>query len=173
MAAKAKPRVCLGQILGAHGLAGEVQLRTFTDQPEDIAGYGPLLDESGTRSFEIVDLRPAKRGPVVRLKGVDDREAAEALKGARLYVERDRLPEPDHEEWYYADLIGLAAEDAQGTRLGSVVAVQNFGAGDLLEIKPTAGGPTLLVPFRRATVPEIDLDRGRLVVDPPEGLFEP
>ena len=166
-------RVCLGQILGAHGLAGEVQLRTFTDQPEDVAGYGPLQDESGTRSFEILDLRPAKKGPVVRLKGVDDREAAEALKGVELYVERDRLPEPDKEEWYYADLIGLAAEDGQGTLLGSVVAVQNFGAGDLLEIKPAAGGPTLLVPFRRATVPEIDLDRGRLVVEPPDGLFEP
>jgi len=173
MAAEAKPRVCLGQILGAHGLAGEVQLRTFTGNPDDIASYGPLLDESGARSFEILKLRPAKKGPVVRIKGVDDREAAEALKGVELYVERERLPEPDAQEWYYADLIGLAVEDAEGKRLGTVIAVQNFGAEDLLEIKPGSGGPTLLMPFRRSTVPEVDLDGGRLVIAPPEGLLEP
>jgi len=173
MAPDGKPRVCLGQILGAHGLAGEVQLRTFTDNPQDIASYGPLQDESGARSFEILKLRPAKKGPVARLKGVDDREAAEALKGVELYVERDRLPEPDAEEWYHADLIGLAVEDAKGKRLGRVIAVQNFGSEDLLEIKPETGGKTLLVPFRQATVPEVDLDRGRLVIAPPEGLLEP
>ena len=173
MAATAKPRVCLGQILGAHGLAGEVQLRTFTDTPEDIASYGPLQDESGARSFEILKLRSAKKGPVARLKGVDGREAAEALKGVELYVERDRLPEPETGEWYHADLVGLAVEDADGKRLGRVVAVQNFGAEDLLEIKPDTGGQTLLVPFRRSTVPEVDLDGGRLVIAPPEGLLEP
>ena len=173
MAATGKPRVCLGQILGAHGLAGEVQLKTYTDQATDVAAYGPLQDEDGARVFEIIKLRPAKRGAVARLKGVDSREAAEALKGVDLYVDRAMLPAPGEEEWYFADLIGLTAEDASGTPLGSVVAVQNFGAGDLLEIKPAAGGPTLLVPFRQTTVPEVDLNRGRLVVDPPEGLIEP
>ena len=168
MTAKAKPRICLGQIIGPHGLAGEVQIRTFTGEPEDIARYGPLQDQSGERNFEILKIRPAKKGPVVRLKGVASREAAEALKGVELYIERERLPDPDEEEWYYADLIGLTALGMDGAPLGSVIAVQNFGAGDLLEIRPADGGPTLLIPFRQATVPEIDLGAGKLVVDPPE-----
>jgi 16S rRNA processing protein RimM len=173
MADTAKPRVCLGRILGAHGLAGEVLLKTFTDQATDVAAYGPLQDEDGSRVFEIVKLRPAKRGAVARLKGVDSRRAAEALKGVVLYVDRAMLPSPDEEEWYYADLIGLSAEDAAGAPLGNVVAVQNFGAEDLLEIKPVTGGPTVFVPFRQATVPEIDLDKRRLVLNPPDGLLQP
>lgn len=173
MAPHAKRRVCLGEILGAHGLGGEVQLRAFTDRPEAIAGYGPLQDESGGRCFEILKLRLAKKGPVARLEGVEDREAADALKGVRLFVGRDRLPAAGEDEWYHADLIGLGVEASDGTPLGSVVAVQNFGAEDLLEIKPAAGGPTWLLPFRPATVPEIDLEGGRLVIDPPDGLLEP
>lgn len=168
----ATDRVCLCLVAGAHGVAGEVRLKTFTDADEDVAAYGPLEDENGARRFEILALRPGKSGPIVRLKGVADRDAAEALKGIRLYVARARLPETAENEWYYADLIGLEAVDVAGHLLGEVTAVQNFGAGDLLEIKRPAGKGSVLVPFRAAVVPEVDIAGSRVVIDPPEGLIE-
>ncbi len=164
-------RVCLGQIAGAHGTAGEVRLKTFTAEPGDVAAYGPLEDEDGRR-FEIVSLRPGKNDSIARLEGVGDRNAAEALKGTRLYVARAKLPEPDEEEWYHADLVGLEAVDLKGAPLGRVTAVQNFGAGDLLEIARQGGKGSLLVPFSKASVPEIDVQSGRIVIDPPGGLIE-
>lgn len=166
-------RVCLGRITGAHGLKGEVRIRTFTETPGAIAAYGPLRDEAGARRFEISELRPDKGGVVARLSGIDTREAADALKGVELYVTRAQLPEADGEEaFYHADLIGLVALDGNGAALGQVVAVQNFGAGDLLEVRPATGGQTVLVPFTQEIVPDIDRDGGWLLMIPPEGIFE-
>ncbi|HQF31159.1 MAG TPA: ribosome maturation factor RimM, partial [Hyphomicrobiales bacterium] len=169
---KQEDRVCLAVIGAAHGVRGEVRVKPFGADPLALGAYGPLADESGTREFEVAALRPVKGGMlVVRFRGVADRDAAERLNGTRLYVDRDRLPPPGEDEFYHADLIGLGAVHIDGAPLGRVVAVPDFGAGDLLEIA-TGGGKTLLVPFTRAVVPEIDLAGGRLVVDPPPGLLD-
>jgi 16S rRNA processing protein RimM len=164
-------RVLLGEIGAAQGLKGEVRLRSYTAEPAAIAGYGTLEDEHG-RAVEIESVRGTPKALIARIKGVTTREGAEALTRTKLYVARALLPEREEEEWYHADLIGLAAIDAQGEELGTVVAVQNFGAGDLIEIRPAKGGPTVLVPFTRETVPEVDVEGGRLSLAPPEGLFE-
>lgn len=159
-------RVCLGQIGAAHGVRGEVRLRSFTADPAAIVNYGPLETESG-RVVEIEAMRPAKNHFVARLAGVDDRNTAERLTNTKLYVPRERLPElPDTDEFYHADLVGLAAVDRAGTRLGTVVAVHNFGAGDLIEIQNMAGETTML-PFDDATVPEVNLTAGCIVVEQP------
>ncbi len=179
MASDAKPRsvdtarrVCLGAIAGAYGVRGDVRLKPFTADPEAIAGYGPLETEDGARSFEIRLTGLVKGGVSARLSGVETREAAEALRGTRLYAPRAALPAPDDaEEFYYADLIGLRVTALDGTALGRVTAVQNYGAGDMLEIAPVGGGPTALLPFTRDTAPHIDLAAGELVADPPRGLF--
>jgi 16S rRNA processing protein RimM len=161
----------LGEIGAAQGLKGEVRLRSYTEEPQAIARYGPLHDETG-RAFEIESVRATPKALIARIKGVTTREAAEALNHTKLYVERARLPARQEEEWYHADLIGLAAVDRDGKTIGAVVAVHNFGAGDLIEVKPDAGDTTVLVPFTRETVPEVDVEGGRLVLTPPEGLFE-
>ena len=160
-------RVCLGQIGGAHGVRGEVRLRSFTADPAAIVSYGPLETEDG-RVIAIESLRPAKDHFVATLSGVADRNAAEQLVNIKLYVPRDRLPPPDEpDEFYYADLVGLAAIDRAGKPLGTVVAVHNFGAGDLIELRLEEGGRTELLPFDAATVPEVDLAGGRLVIELP------
>jgi 16S rRNA processing protein RimM len=165
-------RICLGQIGAPHGVRGEVRLRSFTAEPAAIAGYGPLETEDG-RALEIEAMRPAKDHFVARLSGVRDRAAAEQLVNAKLYVPRDRLPEPiEADEFYHADLIGLTVVDRAGERLGTVVAVHNFGAGDLLEVRPDAGGKTELVRFDDVHVPAVDVTAGKIVVDPPQGLFK-
>ena len=164
-------RVLLGEIGAAQGLKGEVRLRSYTQDPAAIARYGALDDEHGRR-IEIESLRVTPKALIARIKGVTTREGAEALANTKLYITRSRLPERDEEEWYHADLIGLAVVNAGGAPIGTVIAVQNFGAGDLIEIKPSAGGPTVLVPFTRDAVPEVDVEGGRLVLVPPEGLFE-
>ena len=165
-------RVCLGQIGAAHGVRGEVRLRSFTSEPGAIADYGPLQTEDG-RVLEIEALRPAKDHFVARLAGIRDRDAASALTNAKLYVPRERLPQTESaDEFYHADLIGLAAVDQTGRTLGTVVAIHNFGAGDLIEVKPPTGGSTELVPFDMTHVPEIDVAAGRIVVHPPEGMFK-
>jgi 16S rRNA processing protein RimM len=157
-------RICLGQIGAAHGVKGEVRLRSFTSNPAAIADYGPLETEDG-RILEIESLRLAKDCFVARLAGIRDRDAARALANVKLYVLRERLPEIDEaDEFYHADLIGLAAVDADGKNLGTVIAVHNFGAGDLIELRPQAGGNTELLPFDASTVPEVDLPAGRIVV---------
>lgn len=166
-----RDRLLLGEIGAAQGLKGEVRLHSYTGEPAAIARYGPLHDEGG-RTIEIESVRVTPKALIARIKGITTREAAEALARTKLYVERARLPERQEEEWYHADLIGLAALDRQGERIGVVVAVQNFGAGDLIEVKPVKGEATVLVPFTRATVPEVDVEGGRLILDPPEGLFE-
>lgn len=163
-------RVCLGVMVGAHGVRGLVKVKSFTEDPGDVAAYGPVSDESGGRQWRLAVVGPApgKSADVVlaRVEGVTDRDAAQALHGVRLYVERAALPAPEAEEFYHADLIGLRVEDAAGEVLGSVRAVENHGAGDLLVVE-RADGPELLLPFTRAAVPQVDLPGGRLVAEPP------
>ena len=164
-------RICVGQILGAHGIRGMVKLASYTEDPEAIASYGDLTDEAGTRIFSVTLVGAAKDHWLAKVAGVEDRDAAEALKRTQLYVERDRLPPPDEDEFYHADLIGLRAELADGTAMGTVAGIHNFGAGDVIEIALPSGKRPLL-PFDLQTVPEIDLTGGRLVIDPPPGLSE-
>jgi 16S rRNA processing protein RimM len=159
-------RVCIAQIGAAHGVRGEVRLKAFTQDPLGVTRYGPLETEDG-KLIEIEAARPVKDMLVARLKGVTDRDAAEALKNIRLYVAREKLPRPADDEFYYADLVGLAAVNADGEAIGTVKAVHNFGAGDLLEIEPAAGGATMMLPFTEATVPAIDIAGRRIVVELP------
>ena len=167
MATGGDKRLCLGVIVGAHGVRGLVRIKSFTEAPEDLDAYGPLSDEAGTRRFEVSVTGKAKGLLLARVAGVGDRDAAEALKGVRLFVDRAALPEPEEDEYYHSDLIGLAVEDGVGGRLGRVVGVQNYGAGDILEIE-RPDGTELLLPFTKAVVPAVDLAGGRLVVAPPE-----
>jgi 16S rRNA processing protein RimM len=168
-----KGRVCVARIGAAHGTRGEVKLWPFTAAPAAVSDYGPLETVDGTRSFEIEALRPTKDFFIARLKGVSDRAAAERLRNTDLYVPRERLPAPDRDEFYHADLIGLEAQDAAGNALGSVVAVHNFGAGDLLEITRAGRGETVMLPFTADIVPVVEIARGRIIVDAPPGLLEP
>ncbi|NKB47871.1 MAG: 16S rRNA processing protein RimM [Alphaproteobacteria bacterium] len=157
-------RICVGVVTGVHGLKGLVKVKPFTDAPESVAAYGAVETEDGNRRLELEVANRAGKGQIaVRVAGVTDRDAAEALKGLRLYVPRERLPAPDPEEFYYADLIGLAVQRASGDAVGTVRAVFDFGAGDVLEIVDDAGA-LIMVPFTRDAVPEIDLEGGRIVV---------
>ncbi len=166
-----KDRVCVGAIAGAFGVRGEVRLKSFCAEPEAIADYAPLFTEDGQRQFTVRLVGTIPNGLSARLSGVATREEAEALRGVRLYAGRDKLPSLGDDEFYHADLIGLEVLDTGGTVLGVVTAVLNHGAGDLLEIR-RAGGSSALVPFTRAVVPTVDLAAGRVIADPPEGLFE-
>jgi 16S rRNA processing protein RimM len=165
-------RVCVGAISGAFGVRGEVRLKSFCAEPADIAAYGPLSTEDGARSFEITLTRPVKSGFAARLSGVPTKEAADALRGTRLYAPRDALPSLPDDEFYHADLIGLTALDTGGMTLGKVAAVLNHGAGDLLELRGPGLKGSVLVPFTRAAVPTVDLSAGRVIIDPPEGLLD-
>jgi len=153
-------------ITGAHGIKGEVKVKTFTQSPEGLGAYGPLLTEDGRR-FQIAALRPGKgEEAIVRFAGVSDRNAAETLKGEHLYVPRAALPPPEPGEFYHADLIGLRAEDASGNALGTVRAVHNFGAGDVIEIE-FPDRKTEFIPFTDDSVPVVDTANGRIVIVPP------
>ena len=163
-------RVLVGEIGAAQGLKGEVRLRSYTQTPTDIAAYGPLQDETGVERIEIESVRVTPKALIARIKGVATREGAEALNGTKLYLPRAALPERGEDEWYVADLIGLEAVDARGAPLGTVVAVHNFGASDIIEVAPATGGENLLVAFTEAAVPEVDIENGRLVLVPPEIL---
>ncbi|MFQ5955598.1 MAG: ribosome maturation factor RimM [Kiloniellales bacterium] len=167
---RAQP-VCLGVIAGAHGARGLVRIRSSTQRPSDIDGYGELTDEAGERHFSLKVTGRTKGALVARIDGVRDHAAADSLKGTRLYVPRDRLPAPAADEYYYADLIGLAVELADGTSLGTVRGVDNFGAGDVLDVAPPPAGRAIVVPFTRAAVPVVDLECGRIVVNPLPGLI--
>ncbi len=161
-------RICVAQIGAAHGIRGEVRLRSFTQEPEAVTSYGPLESEDGTQRFEIEALRPAKDHFVARLVGVSDRSAAERLTNLKLYVPRDRLPPTeDADTFYHSDLIGLSAVTKDGDALGTVKAIHNFGAGDIIEIAPADGGASLLVPFNADAVPAVDIAGKRIVVTPP------
>ena len=160
-------RVLIAQVGAAHGVRGEVRLKAFTADPLSVTRYGPLETEDGKRRFEIEAVRPAKEVLVARFKGVADRNAAEALKNLRLYVAREKLPPPEDDEFYIADLIGLRVETAAGASFGNVKAVHNFGAGDLIEIEPADGGATIMLPFNEATVPTVDIAQQKIVIEPP------
>ena len=165
-------RICVGVVTGAHGVRGAVRVKSFTAEPRDVARYGPLEDESGERRFRLRLAGSAKGVVVAKVSGIDDRDKAEALRGLRLYLPRAALPPPGEDEYYHADLIGLEATLGDGTPLGRVRAVYDFGAGDTLEIvRPE--GPPVMAPFTRAVVPVVDLAAGTLVLDPPPGLLDP
>lgn len=166
-------RLCVGVIVGAHGVRGDLRVKSFTDNPEDLVSYGPLTDVAGTREFRLRVLGGGRGVLRVHMDGVDDRDAAEALAGIELYVARNQLPTPESDEFYHADLIGLTAVGTDGAEVGTVRAVHDFGAGDILEIA-CPEGPPLMLPFTRAAVPKVDIAGGRLVVDPPaERLVRP
>jgi 16S rRNA processing protein RimM len=160
-------RVCVGRIAGAFGVRGEVRLKSFCVEPAAIATYGPLWTEDGTRQFTVRLTRPVAGGLGARLSGVHTREEADRLRGVTLWADRGALPALPEDEFYHADLIGLAVQDTGGAPLGRVRAVHNHGAGDLLEVE-TPGRGTLLLPFTRAAVPTVDLASGRIVADPPD-----
>ena len=164
-------RICVGAIAGAFGVKGEVRLKSFTADPEAIASYGPLVSEDGTQSFAVEITRPVKNGFAARVAGVTSKEAADDLRGTRLFAERDALPSLPDDEYYHADLIGLAVHDTGGRLLGRVTAVHNHGAGDLLEIAGPGLNTPALLPFTQDAVPTVDLTAGRIVADPPEGIF--
>ena len=164
-------RVCVGAISGSFGVRGEVRLKSFCAAPEAIADYAPLWTEDGARSFEVTLTRAVKGGFAARLSGVASKEAADALRGTRLYADRAVLPALPDDEFYHADLIGLEVVNTGGRVLGHVRAVHDHGAGDLLEVHGPGLPATVLLPFTDACVPTVDLAAGRLIADPPEGLF--
>ena len=162
--------VCVGAVAGGFGVQGEVRLKSFCADPAAIAGYAPLVTEDG-RSFGLRITRPLSGAFAARLTGIETREQAEAMKGTRLYVPRDRLPNPGEDEFYHADLIGLAVLDTGGASIGKVKAVLDHGAGDILEIT-RAGRADLLLPCTRAVVPTVALAGRRVVVEPPDGPLD-
>jgi 16S rRNA processing protein RimM len=162
--------VCVGRIGGVHGVRGQVRLTSYTDDPLSIGAYGPLTDRTGSRRYVVRVKHMAKGSVIAEIEGIRDRDAAAALKGVELFVTRSQLPPPTEDEFYRADLVGLAAELTDGTRLGTVVAVEDFGAGDVLDVART-DATSLMVPFTRAVVPVVDLENRRVVIDPPPGLL--
>lgn len=165
--------LCVGAIAGAFGVKGEARLKSFCADPEAIAAYAPLTDESGARSFTVKITRPVTGGFAARLGGVATREDAEALKGLRLFAPRSRMPALPDDEFYHSDLLGLSVYDTGGAQLGEVTTVADYGGGDFLEVKLLKKGKFLLVPFTQQAVPTVDLTAGRVVIDPPEDVEEP
>ena len=161
--------ICVARIGAAHGVRGAVKLWTFTEDPFAVKRYGPLATKDGTRSFEVATAREAKGHLVATLKGIATREDAERLNGIELYIARDRLPATDDNEYYHADLIGLAAVTSAHEPLGRVIAIHNFGAGDIIEIAPPHAA-TMLLPFTNAVVPTVDLAGGRVVIELPQEI---
>ncbi len=157
--------VCVAAVAAAHGVRGALKLKCFTEDAANVGAYGPLVDEAGRRLFSVRVIGPAKGGVIVQVAGITDRDAAEALRGLRLYVPRERLPEPEPEAFYYEDLVGLAVQDMAGKALGRVIAVHDFGAGEVIEYRGEAG-ESGMVPFTMAAVPDVDLAAGRLIVAP-------
>ena len=169
--AVSEQQICLGVIIGARGVTGEVRLKTFTETPEDIAAYGSLTDKAGQRVFEITGMRLIKGQPSVIIEGINDRDAADALKGIELYVTRADLPETDENEYYHNDLIGLAVVGQNDEAIGFVKALYDFGAGDVIEIERPEDTDVLL-PFNAEMVTDVDIKAGKVVVDIPEEMLE-
>ena len=166
-------RVCVAKIGAAHGLRGEVRLQVFTEDPGAILKFRELTSEDGTKKFRVVSLRPAKGHFVAKLDGVNDRNASETLTNIELYVSRDKLPKIEEDgAFYHADLIGLRVEDKAGKNYGVVIAVRNYGASDLIEVGEPASKSGTLIPFIDQFVPEVDLDAGRVIIEPVPGLFD-
>ncbi len=170
MTSSDEQKVLLAKIGAAHGIRGEVRVKPFGDDPLSFTDYGVLTTKDGKRSFEVDKARVQKTVVITRFKGITDRNQAEELNGLELYVDRDQFPEPDEDEFYYSDLNGLTVLDQHGETLGKIIAVQDFGAGDLLEIRPKRGR-TFYVPFTKEFVPAISLDEGLVTVDLPENYF--
>src|ERR1700744_3134799 len=162
-------QICVARIGAAHGVRGQVKLWTFTEDPFAVKEYGPLSTKDGSRQFEVTHVREAKHHLVAALKGVATRNDAERLNGIELYVSRDKLPATEDDEYYHADLIGLAAVTAADEPLGRVIAIHNFGAGDIIEIAPPKGA-TMLLPFTNAVVPTVDIAGGRVVIELPDEI---
>ena len=162
-------KICVARIGAAHGVRGAVKLWTFTEDPFAVKAYGPLLTKDGARHLELTSAREAKDHLVATFKSIETREDAERLNGVELYVPRDKLPATGEGEYYHADLIGLAAVTTADEPLGRVVAIHNFGAGDIIEIAPPSG-TTMLLPFTNAVVPTVDLAGGRVVIALPEEI---
>jgi 16S rRNA processing protein RimM len=162
-------KICVARIGAAHGVRGAVKLWTFTEDPFAVKAYGPLSTKDGTRQFEVEQARGARDHLVATFKGVTTREEAERLNGVELYVSREKLPAAEEDEYYHADLIGLAAVTAADVTIGRVIAIHNFGAGDIIEIAPPQGA-TMLLPFSNAVVPTVDLAGGRVVIELPQEI---
>ncbi len=161
-------KICLGAIAGAHGVKGEVKIKTFTQNAEDIAAYGPLESETGDAAFSILNFRPDKIGVVAKIEGLEDREAAQRLKGTRLYVKREALPQIEEDTWYHADLVGLKVRAKDDKEIGVVIGVYDFGAGDMVEVDVGPDEESMFIPFTRAAVPIVDIDQGFIVAVPIE-----
>lgn len=163
--------ICVGSISGAFGVRGDVRLKSYTSTPEDIAAYGPVVTHDGAMEFEITLIGRAKNALTARMSGIATKEQADALRGVKLYVPRSRLPEPEEDEFYYSELEGLDVYDTGGALLGRVKAVMNHGAGDILEIYGAGLKSSVLMPFTKEAVPTVDIKNGRLIADPPHGVF--
>ena len=159
--------VLVGQVGGAFGVRGEVRITSFTDDPLALVGYSPLLRADGSVGLTLTGGRPDKKGIVARAKEIATEEQADVLRGLKLYVPRERLPEPDEDEFYLTDLVNLEVRLGSGEVLGKVKSVPNFGAGDILEIAPAGGGQTWYLPFSKAAVPELHIADGWLLAEPP------
>ena len=162
-------KICVARIGAAHGVRGAVKLWTFTEDPFAVKAYGPLSTKDGMRQFEVEQAREARDHLVATFRGVTTREAAERLNGVELYIPREKLPAAEDGEYYHADLIGLAAVTTTDQPLGRVIAIYNFGAGDIIEIAPPQGA-TMLLPFSNAVVPTVDIPGGRVVIELPEEI---
>ena len=160
--------ILVARVAGAHGVKGDVRISTFTEDPLAIGKYRDLKTEDGEPALTVLSARAAKGGVVARLKGVESKDQADALRGLKLFVRRADLPAPDEDEFYLTDLVGLSADTPEGVTLGRVKSVQNFGAGDILEIDPAEGGPTWYLPFTREAVPTVDIAGGKVIVVRPE-----
>ena len=163
--------ICVGAIAGAFGVKGEVRLKSFTSIPEAIADYAPLLTEEGEKKFDVVITGEIKNGLSARMSGVISKEEADKLKGTRLFVPRERLPELPEDEYYHTDLIGLIVQNLQGSNIGRIKSVLNHGASDLLEIVNKRDNNSVLVPFTREIVPKVDIKNSIVIIDPPKGLL--
>lgn len=163
-------KICIARLGAAHGVRGAMRLWSFSDDPGLLMACGPLQSKDGTRNFRIVRLRAAKDHFVAEIEGVSSREQAQALNGTELFVGREKLPAAAADEFYHADLIGLAAIGTAGEHLGEITAVHNFGAGDIIEVKPASGGTTLMLPFSNAVVPTVDVAGGKVVIDLPNEI---
>ncbi len=156
--------ICIAQVMTAHGIRGLVKLRCHLDNPADLQSYNPLHDEQG-KAYEIVLKNPVQKDWIAEIKGITDRNDAEKLRGLRFFISRDDLPEPDEDEFYYEDLIGCKAISAQGLVLGAVIGVENYGAGDLLEIRPMTG-QSYYLPIAEPYVQDIQLDNRTIIIEP-------
>jgi 16S rRNA processing protein RimM len=164
--------ICVGAVTGTRGVKGDVRIKSFTADPQDISSYGPLFDKTGNITYELKVTGQAKGQLIGRIVGTPNRTAAEKLKGLQFFVPRDSLPSTNDDEYYFSDLVGLSVEDTDGKALGTISSVENFGAGDVLEIVGVVNGG-LMVPFTKETVPQVDIQNGIAIIDPPDGIFDP